>query len=438
MAEVKPGTTSRRGMWRPRLAVIVVVLVASLGDGGYVFPTANLTLRTSARVSGPFATEAEGSIGELPTAPLQSGGATSVQIAESGLVWNDIGCVSDLDAETLDSAFRNPFGPLIGWDNPHVYSLGADRWLWMVHDSYFDYTGDFADLHHDGPQIQNLAFLQVGTCFRLLYRGSPNNRSNFEPGDLDEPRFLWPLGGERHGDTLWVFWSEMADANPPPDPADGISRNPVRIWLAEYDPDTLEQRSFKPAPNDGVFPSYGFAVASDDTHTYLFGNSNLLNYESEGGYLGGPHSATRMYIARVPLGRLNEDPLYWSGDGWTPDPKAAAVISDRFFAENTMQPRYIGGRWLAVTKQDGFSGTSVVLDAADDPWGPWHTVDQTEYITREATVAKNSYQPIILPWSSPDQGIQFAISENAVSWPDAVANPNLYRPSVHSFDWPAD
>ena len=407
--------------------MIGVAVAVSFGDGGYVFPTSIVTLGTS--------------IGELPIAPLQSGGASSVHIDESGLVWNDIGCLSDLETDTLDAAFRDSFGPLIGWDNPHVYPLGADRWLWIVHDAYFDYTGytgEITDLHRDGPQIQNLAFLQVGTCFRLLYRGSPNSRINFELGDPAEPRFLWPLGGERHGDTLWVFWSEMADANPPPDPANGISRHPVRIWLAEYDPDTLEQRSFEPAPNDGVFPSYGFAIASDDTHTYLFGNSNLLNYESAGGYLGGPHSATRMYIARVPLGRLNENPLYWSGDGWTPDPEAAAVISDRFFAENTMQPRYIGGRWLAITKQDGFSGKNVVLDVADDPWGPWQTIDQIEYVTRDATVVKNSYQPIILPWSSPQQGVQFVISENAMSWPDTVVDPTLYRPSVHSFDWPAD
>lgn len=380
-------------------------------------------------------------LSNLTNVPMGSAGSGGVSFDELGFVRVDVGCLPDLDADTLDSAFGSPIGPLIGWDNPHVYPLGDNTWLWLVHDSYFDFTGQAADLHHDGPQIQNLAFVQVDKCFRLLFRGSTADRRNFEPGELSEPppnRFLWPLGGERHGDTLWVFWSEMVLSDPPPSPGNGIVRHPERIWLASYNADTLERLSFEPAPNDGVFPSYGFAVASDESYSYLFGNSNLLNYESEGGYLGGPHSATRMYLARVPLGQFDTDPSYWTGDGWSALPSDAAVISDRFFAENTMQPRYIDGQWVAVTKENGFSGRDIVIDMADHPWGPWRTVRTLEYTTREAIVEKNSYQPIILPWSSRATGLDIVISENAVEWGDAVRDPALYRPGVIRFEWPLD
>ena len=371
--------------------------------------------------------------------PAEAGSEFIVSEGEDGLVRTDVGCVDDLDAETLDAAFAEPIGPLIGWDNPHVYELGDDRWLWLVHDSYFDYTGEAADLHHDGPQIQNLAILQTGTCFQTLFRGTTSERVNFETGveQGSSDRFLWPLGGERHGDSLWVFWSETVNSDPPPPYGNGIARHPERVWLAEYDAETLVRRSFQPAPNDGVFPSYGFAVASDSDHSYLFGNSNLLNFDREGGFYAGPHSATRTYLARVPRGEFDKDPTYWDGDGWASSPDRASVISERFFTENTMQPRYLDGQWLSVAKEDGFYGSDLVIDVADEPSGPWRTVQQFEYPTRDATVEKNSYQPVILPWSSPTRGLAVVISENAMTWSDAVADPDLYRPSVVGLEWPS-
>lgn len=357
-----------------------------------------------------------------------------------GLVRTDLGCLTDLDADTLDAAFSEPLGPLIGWDNPHVYELGENRWLWIVHDSYFDYTGDAADLLHDGPQIQNLAILQTGTCFEALFRGTPSQRVNFELGNLEEgppDRFFWPLGGERHGDSLWVFWSETVNSNPPPPPGHGIVRHPERVWLAEYDAETLVRRSFEPAPNDGVFPSYGFAVASDSDYSYLFGNSNNLNFYREGGISEAPHSATRTYLARVPRGEFRSYPTYWDGAGWSRSPDRAAAISERFNNENTMQPRYLNGQWLSVVKEDGFYGSDLIIDVADEPSGPWRTVQQFEYVTRDATVWKNSYHPIILPWSGPAHGLVVVISENGMTWSDAIADPRLYRPSVVGLEWPA-
>ena len=403
------------------------------------------------------------------TAPVLAGGAPSADAAPSdrpaaaaalvtpttqeggpivdalGRVEWSLGCAEGTSAADLDAFFAQRRGPLLGWDNPHVYELGPDRWLWLIHDTYLDHRWaqrpDAAvGLLDDGPQIQNAAMVQEGACFTLLHRGTPDRRRNFEPGaGQDGPdRFLWPLGGEVHDGRLLVLWSEMERSSPPPRPGNGIVRHPVRTWLAEYDPTTLERRRFEPAPNDGVDPIWGFAVASDDEATYLFGNTNLLNFDREGGWWEGPHSATRMYVAKVDRGRLDQVPTYWDGEGWSGDPADAAVVSERFWTENTMQPRHVDGRWLSIVKEDGFDGDELWLETAEDPWGPWTVVERRPYAARPADVATNTYQPIVLPRSSPDTGVQVVVSQNAVTWRDAVAVPARYRPGATSFEWPGD
>lgn len=361
---------------------------------------------------------------------------------EYGYVRVPVGCLPDLEPETLDEAFGNRIGPLIGWDNPHIYPLGPDRWLWIVQDAYLAYNGRDGHLHDDaGYQIQNLAILQEGTCWTLVHRGTPEHRINFEPGTNTEQtakHFFWPLGGARSGDRLLVFWQEMVLSDPPPPPGDGIIRHPVATWIAEYDPDTLVRRTFEPAPDDGVFPSYGFAVAEDADHSYLFGNSNLLNFAREGGFLAGNHSATEMYLARVRRGALDDAPEYWSGERWSGDAADATTISKRFFAENTMQPLRWGDRWFSVTKENGMAGSELVVDVADRPEGPWRTVYQAPIAARSADESKLTYQPIILPWSDPDVGLDIVISENAEVWKEAVRSPALYRPSVHRIVLEAD
>lgn len=385
------------------------------------------------------------------TAPALAQSATDEQVHglaglerpftnDIGLTETSIGCAKSLSAEDLDEFFGERRGPLMGWDNAHVIQLASDRWLWLNHDTYLDYSGAARTLHDGGEQNQNVAFEQTGRCFSLLHRGTPEARLNFEIGEghIDRNRFLWPLGGEVDGDVLKVFWAETIPSVPRPSPTDGIIRHPTKTWLAEYDVTTLERLSFVPAPNSGVDPVYGFAVASDEEHSYLFGNTNMLNFGREGGFLNGPHSATRMYLARVPRGRLEQAPEYWNGSGWSSDASESAPISERFFTENTMQPRYIDGQWISVVQQDGFYSSEVFLDVAEHPWGPWTTVDHRTHAGRPTDIEKNSYQPIILPWSTAAAGVSVIVSENAAVWEQAVADPSLYRPGVFDFAWPVE
>ena len=50
-----------------------------------------------------------------------------------------------------------------------------------------------------------------------------------------------------------------------------------------------------------------------------------------------------------------------------------------------MQPRFLGGQWVAMTKVDGYWGDELAIDVAADPWGPWTTVIQRPLARAAAT-----------------------------------------------------
>src|SRR5262249_53817034 len=151
--------------------------------------------------------------------------------------------------------------------------------------------------------------------------------------------------------------------------------------------------------NAGAVPLYGYAVSSDATWSYLFGNTFEQNLSREGGFRNGPHSATNMWLARVPRGHLDAAPSYYTGGGWSPAPSAATPFPhEPAWAEFPMQPRFIGGQWVAATKVDGYWGAQVDVDVARDPWGPW-TIASVRHVTpRDGDRLMNTYHAYVLPW----------------------------------------
>ena len=256
--------------------------------------------------------------------------AATTRTTPAGYVATDVGCAASREAGALEAFFSRRVGPVLGWDYQHVYPLGPNRWLWLFQDAFVDHTGLATRLDGSGF-AHNAALLQTGNCFTLLHRGSSSRPSSFEPGDGETAlnRWWWPLGGELDGTRFRVFWVEMVrDVGQPP-AGDGLPWHPRRTWLATYDAATLARLSFVPAPGQpsavdrpaGPAPLYGYAVASDETHTYLFGNTYQQNLTREGGFWDGPHSATAMWLARVPRGRLDQAPDYWDGSGWVERPR---------------------------------------------------------------------------------------------------------------------
>ena len=404
------------------LGVIVSVIGASCGCIPPVGPGA-----APPPVDGPAPRPVPPAQPESP--PPAPSTAYPTSVTSAGHLATDVGCAENTSAAALDAFFRDRIGPAMGEDYQHVYPLGGDRYLWLFQDTFLDHTGR-ATSFDQAAFAHNTALVQRGRCFTLLHRGTATAPTSFEPGTGERilSRWFWPLGGELAGGRLQVFWAEMvktADPSPP----DGLGWAPVRTWVATYDAGTLERLSFHLAPDFGVDPIYGFAVASDAEHTYLFGNTFDQNLARQGGYHACPCSATRMYLARVPKGALDASPEFRTADGWSADANAAVPIVDRYHAENPMQPRFLDGRWVSVTKVDGYWGEELAVDVAPAPWGPWTTTTRRPLLPRGADPLMNTYHAHLLPWTA--GGLVVSVSQNARDMPrDAWNRPDRYRPQV--------
>lgn len=357
--------------------------------------------------------------------------AASTRTTAGGHIAVDVGCAADLGYQALDRFFAERVGPVIGWDYQHVYPLGGDRYLWLFQDTFIDHTGVVGNLG-DARFVHNAALLQQGRCFTLLHRGTTNKPAPFEEGDGSGrvlTSWFWPMGGELVDGTLQVFWAQMVKDSYDPRPPDGLGWHPERLWLATYDATTLQRLSFAPATDPGVTPIYGYAVSSDATHTYLFGNTFEQNLVREGGFWKGPHSATQMWLARVPRGRLSAPPEYRTADGWSPRRGDAVPFLSRFYAENPMQPRFLDGQWVAATDVDGYWGDALAIDVAPDPWGPWTTVEFFGLLPRNNDPLMNTYHAHLMPWRDAFGSVVVSVSNNARNMlRDAWPRPDRYRP----------
>lgn len=359
--------------------------------------------------------------------------AASTRTTPGGYVGTDVGCVTELSAPVLDKFFAARLGPLLGWDYQHVYAMGDNRYLWLFQDAFIDYSGTVSNLGK-ARFVHNAAMMQDGLCFTLMYGGTSTNPEPFEPGDGTGSvgtKWFWPMGGEMGMGQLWVYWVEMVKDPVDPTPPDGLGWHPNRVYVAAYDQWTLTRTAWMPAQDPNVTPIYGYAVASDNVYSYLFGNTFEQNMTREGGFWKGPHTATKMWLARVPRGQLYARPEYRTADGWSPNRNDAVAISSRFFAENPMQPRFLDGQWVASTKVDGYWGEDLVIDVANNPWGPWTPVDYFRLQPRGNDPLKNSYHAQVLPYRDKLGSLLVVISNNARNMArDAYPRPDRYRPMV--------
>jgi hypothetical protein len=371
----------------------------------------------------------------LPPAPPPPWAATR-STTLSGQISTDLGCAWGLGAGALDAFFASRLGPVLGWDYQHVYPLGGERFLWLFQDVFIDQSGAASTLGQSSF-VHNAAVIQEGTCFRLLHGGTPDRPQPFEVGGgVTQATWFWPMGGEVHDGHLQIFWVKMVKDQFNPSPPDGLGWHPTETWLATYDPITMVRLDFRRAVNSGVAPIYGYAVASDATHTYLFANSFEQNLAREGGYWSGPHSGTRMYLARVPRGQLLAQPEYRTANGWTSDASSSDPILQRHWAEFPMQPRFIEGQWVAVAATDGYWGDWFSMDVARQPWGPWTTVEARPLQPRNVDFRRNTYHAHLAPWRDAAGNLVVTVSNNARNmlrdaWPD----PSLYRPMVITSAW---
>jgi hypothetical protein len=351
----------------------------------------------------------------------------------------DIGCAPSTEPAALTRFFGQRLGPLLGADYHRAQPLPDGRVVWFVQDAFIDHSRTVATLDRSGF-AHNAVLVQNGRCFQLVHKGTAAAPASFEPGagETVVKRWWWALGTEVDGNVLKVFWVEMRKDPARPPTAEGLPYAPVRTWVGAYRTSDLKKLWFRAAANPAVQPIYGYSVASDGTHSYLFGNSYLQDWWREGGFWGA-HSAVDVYLARVPRGRLEAVPEYWAGWGWTPSRADAVSISSRFWTENPLQPRLIDGRWIAVTKEDGFFGDEILVDVAPAPQGPWTTVQRVPVTARGGGDMASTYHAHLAPWRTSNGGLAVALSNNAWDMPaHGYSNPGLYRPQWFAVAWPPE
>ena len=420
---------------RKNVALSALVVAVSAALGLSVITSERSHQSTAASASDPSSSE----LPKAPSAHLESTGqrlAPAIRLNNLGpnaissdYVVSNAGCARSLSADGLQAFFADALGPIMGHDEPRVTPLGDGRMLWVLQDTFIDYryaVNVFGGMDY----VNNSVLIQNGLCFTMLQGGTTSHAESFELGDAPTNfnRYFWPGGATVSGGKLYMFWIEINRDTVPMGSLDGLAAHPTKTWLATYDLQTLKRLDFKLAPNSGIAPVYGYGVGDDGDWTYLFGNSDLQNLALEGGYANGPHSATRVYLARVPRGQVASSPSYWDGGAWTTDAGAASPISSRFFTENLMLPVPIGGRWYSATKVDGFSGSNFVVDEADHPWGPYTTIRSLPSVPRGDPTDVLTYHAAALPWLDPSGGLIITMSQIPIDLgpPSAVAR---YRPN---------
>lgn len=396
----------------------------------------------------------------------------TAETATTSLEWRHLGCVAGINglAEAFTNGHQQSLGVLNGFDEPKVIPIDDTRDILLLQDGYIDSdldggTYDYLDYRHNSLVV---ADYQTDGTICLTLAGSPGSTpGDFELGDgsqfVRNESYLWPLHGTISTDgKLNIFWQYMERSQGliegTDDGNDGVVRSPRAVYLATYNPETLQRESWNLAPDPDIRPMFGVTVVDDNPNgfTYLFGNAVDRNLRESGGFDNGPHPSTSTYVARVALGQLGDLPEYWNGETWTGDQDSAAVINQRGWTEHIMAPVLIDGQWISVTKGNGWWVTGLsnsvpaeaaaldlqlIIETADNPQGPWTQVFSETYIptlgANSETVFglghyQNSYGPIIWARHSTADELTIIISQNAWDWRTATNHA-----SEAAWYWPA-
>jgi hypothetical protein len=344
-------------------------------------------------------------------------------------------CTTGTDTATLNRLISNQLADFAGFDTTRVIALPDGRYVWTVQDTFIAQPGTRAgSLRVPTGFAHNALIVQDGNCFTTLHGaitpGDPCSvaDASYVGADLTATcsDWFWAMsGGLDQLGRLTVFYVQMVNelgsgAAPP--------AHPVAVWVARFNTATLDLVSFAPAPASSADIVYGAAVESDSSFSYLFGWS----YDQFN--LPDPTSPppSEIFVARVPVGRFDQQPRYWNGADWVASRAAAIPINATpDGASNPMQPRLIDGMWVSVVKAGDWNGSAVRVDVAPAPQGPWTTVQTVTVPSRTVDGRTNTYAAHLLPWRAANGNLVVAISNNAWQMdPLALDNPTLYQPRL--------
>ncbi len=327
-------------------------------------------------------------------------------------------CAGGTDPASLTRRFAAGIGPMVGADYQRAFPLPDGRRLWLFQDAFVRTTRGATSLVH------NVGLVQSGRCFSLLRSGTAARPRPWIGARMTTPRrhWFWPLGGTVAADgTFRLFLAEMVERGT----GYLTKTEPVATWMATIALPSLRVVRLQRAPDAGT-QLYGWSVVDRGAFTYLYGHC----YRQFGwGFLGHAACAADVTVARVPRGRLDAKPAYWTGARWSSRAGRAVNIAPRTGPRgearrvNPMQIAFVGGQWIAVTKVDDWFGDSIYLDRARSPSGPWRTSAVVRAPRLGPASAYNTYFASFIGGTS--TSLTIGLSNNR--WDGAMSS--AYRPT---------
>jgi len=335
----------------------------------------------------------------------------------------------------LGRLFDHEPAGVVGADYQRATALPDGRVLWTFQDAAVRTSG--------GPivTVHNIAVLQEGACFSVLYGGSRANPRPYLFADQTTPfrRWYWPLDGAVGTDgRVYIYTAEMVE-HPDPDeqPDEYLTHaEPVRTHVAIFDPATSSIAGAATPPNSSA-ALYGWSVTDDADWTYLYAHCyRQFGYDL---YALAPafdrNCAGRITVARVPRGQLWAAHQYWDGSRWQADPGRAAALAG-LAAErvNASQFHYAGNRFWVVDKEGDWWGKTVYVYVAEHATGPFRQIAAVPEPRKCADC--NTFFADFVPAeavAAPAGTLVYGLSHNR--W-DGEPSAH-YRPSFHTVKAPA-
>ena len=170
----------------------------------------------------------------------------------------------------------------------------------------------------------------------------------------------------------------------------------------------------------------GWGAASwraDDGHIYIYGTANPDRDLVFGWSL---------HVARVPAQEVFDVSAwrYWDGQAWQGDPAAAATLIPAVGGVSQTLSVFADDRaWYAVSKQDDFLGSEVVIWSAPGPMGPFVASGSVASKPSDAARGIVRYAAVAHPTLFPQEGtVVVSVSQNTTDETALAADPTIYRP----------
>ncbi len=337
-------------------------------------------------------------------------------------------CLRGTTAADLDHLFDSEPAGVVGADYQRANALADGRVFWSFQDGAVrNESGGISIVH-------NIAMLQDGRCFQVLYGGTRAAPRSFLFADRTEQfrRWFWPLDAELGTDgLLYIFVAEMLEESD-----DYLVRSvPQGTHVAVFDPAANAVVS-RTRPADSSASLYGWSITSDDQWTYLYAQCYRQFGFDEYAIVAAfdRYCSPRVTVGRVPRGRLLDPPTYWNGSSWQADPGAAQPVIETVGRRiNANQIEWTGGSFVSVNKEGDWWGDTIYLARSARATGPFTIFDSLPAVPK--CLDCNTFFADWVPASAasrPPSTLVFALGHNR--WDGVISA--VYRPTFHKVPAP--